>query len=453
MLKRLLLAAVVALLSVPALAAGPIWVDRVQDTSLTAGTSDFVLLNTPPTGLQAWSTVGNSNTAQYVATDTAGDWEQGLGTYSSVGPTLARTTVYASSNSGSKVSFTGTVTISLTPDSVWFAAPLPAATTCTNQFISAISTAGAGTCATVANTALANSSMTLAGHSVSLGGTQTFACADLSNGATGCSTATGTSGGTIPLLNGANTWSGVQSFNDGDVALKGATSGSATLKAPATGGGNLQFHTAGTVLNADSTDTVTNKTISGSSNTLSNIGNSSLTNSSMNIAGHSISLGGTQAIACGDLSDAAATCSSASAGTETWTRINGGSISSGTGIALGATYKRLKIVFKEVTTGSVGHVTLALSSNGGSSYGTANTIGTDVGGSSSSSGTVEVLNAGLASTSKYISGLSAIGNGSAAQDNVGVLLDFTEATQNDVTDHIKFVLSNATGTYVLWGEQ
>ncbi len=38
------------------------------------------------------------------------------------------------------------------------------------------------------------------------------ACADLSNGATGCSTATGTSGGTLPLLNGTNTWSGTQTF-------------------------------------------------------------------------------------------------------------------------------------------------------------------------------------------------------------------------------------------------
>jgi hypothetical protein len=39
-----------------------------------------------------------------------------------------------------------------------------------------------------------------------------LACADLSNGATGCSTATGTSGATIPLLNGTNTWSGVNTF-------------------------------------------------------------------------------------------------------------------------------------------------------------------------------------------------------------------------------------------------
>lgn len=50
-----------------------------------------------------------------------------------------------------------------------------------------------------------------------IGGTQ-ITCSALSNGATGCSTATGTSGSTIPLLNGANTWSGLQTFNTSDLS-------------------------------------------------------------------------------------------------------------------------------------------------------------------------------------------------------------------------------------------
>lgn len=41
------------------------------------------------------------------------------------------------------------------------------------------------------------------------------ACADLSNGATGCSTATGTSGGTLPLNNGNNIFSGFVSYTSG----------------------------------------------------------------------------------------------------------------------------------------------------------------------------------------------------------------------------------------------
>ena len=61
---------------------------------------------------------------------------------------------------------------------------------CTNQFIRSLDLSGVPSCATVANTDLANSSMTLAGHSVALGGTQTFACGDLSNGAASCSTDT-----------------------------------------------------------------------------------------------------------------------------------------------------------------------------------------------------------------------------------------------------------------------
>jgi hypothetical protein len=49
------------------------------------------------------------------------------------------------------------------------------------------------------------------------------ACADLSNGATGCSTATGTSGATLPLLNGANTWSNQQSGSVTTLSISTAT--------------------------------------------------------------------------------------------------------------------------------------------------------------------------------------------------------------------------------------
>jgi len=46
------------------------------------------------------------------------------------------------------------------------------------------------------------------------------------------------------------------------------------------------------VVGTTATQTLTNKTISGASNTLSNIGNSSLTNSAITLAGTSVSLGG-----------------------------------------------------------------------------------------------------------------------------------------------------------------
>lgn len=102
-----------------------VFADRVTDTSITAGTLDFVLLGTPPGGFQAWSVIGNTNTAYYTATDGSGNWETGIGTYSSTGPTLARTTVLASSNSNAKVSFpAGTKTVFNDPAAAWLAAPV-----------------------------------------------------------------------------------------------------------------------------------------------------------------------------------------------------------------------------------------------------------------------------------------------------------------------------------------
>ena len=78
--------------------------DRVKETSVSTGTADFAL-GGAETGFQAFSAgVGANNTTYYAAAD-ATDWEVGLGTLSSDGLTLARTTVYTSSNSDAKVVF------------------------------------------------------------------------------------------------------------------------------------------------------------------------------------------------------------------------------------------------------------------------------------------------------------------------------------------------------------
>ena len=58
-------------------------------------------------------------------------------------------------------------------------------------------------------------------------------------------------------------------------------------------GNEITFATDGAVVTETSTDTLTNKTISGASNTLSNIGNSSLTNSTIILGDDTIALGGT----------------------------------------------------------------------------------------------------------------------------------------------------------------
>jgi len=87
--------------------------NRVQETGTANTTVSFTLLGAV-TGFQTFATVGNTNTTYYAATDATGNWEVGLGTYATSGPTLTRTTVYASSNSGSAVTFSGTCNIFLT---------------------------------------------------------------------------------------------------------------------------------------------------------------------------------------------------------------------------------------------------------------------------------------------------------------------------------------------------
>ena len=79
--------------------------DRVKETTTTTGTTDFTLGGTS-SGFQTFAVIGNTNTTYYAAVDQAtGDWEVGVGTYSTTGPTLTRDTVLESSNSGSKVVF------------------------------------------------------------------------------------------------------------------------------------------------------------------------------------------------------------------------------------------------------------------------------------------------------------------------------------------------------------
>jgi len=58
---------------------------------------------------------------------------------------------------------------------------------------------------------------------------------DVSGLGTASTVATGTSGATIPLLNGTNTWSGVQTFNSGDLSATSPTFVTPALGTPASG--------------------------------------------------------------------------------------------------------------------------------------------------------------------------------------------------------------------------
>jgi hypothetical protein len=87
--------------------------DRTQQTG-TANTTVSFTLSGAVTGFQSFAGVGNTNTTYYAATDGSGNWEAGVGTYSTTGPTLTRTTILSSSNAGLAVTFSGAVSVFVT---------------------------------------------------------------------------------------------------------------------------------------------------------------------------------------------------------------------------------------------------------------------------------------------------------------------------------------------------
>ena len=115
--------------------------------------------------------------------------------------------------------------------------------------------------------------------------------------------------------------------NDGGLYVKETSGGAAT--------GSLLYDVSAnrwiagtkgsevTLPTISSTDTLTNKTISGGDNTLSNIGNSSLTNSSVNFGGVSVSLGGSDTTPAFDLQHATGLPTSALTGTITNSQLAG----------------------------------------------------------------------------------------------------------------------------------
>jgi hypothetical protein len=97
-----------------------VFADRVAESTTTTGTGTLTLAGAV-TGYQSFAAVGNGNTcdACVFAVDgngnPSGAWEVFTGTYTLSGTTLSRTTVLASSNSGSPVNFgAGTKNVILT---------------------------------------------------------------------------------------------------------------------------------------------------------------------------------------------------------------------------------------------------------------------------------------------------------------------------------------------------
>jgi hypothetical protein len=81
--------------------------DRVKETTATTGTGTLTLAGAV-SGFQSFSSaLSDGDTTYYAISESStGNWEVGLGTFTASGTTLARTTVLASSNSGSAVNLT-----------------------------------------------------------------------------------------------------------------------------------------------------------------------------------------------------------------------------------------------------------------------------------------------------------------------------------------------------------
>lgn len=136
--------------------------DRVRETTSSTGTGT-ITLGGPYAGFQGFSVIGNGNNTYYAISDpNTGAWEVGIGTYTASGNTLSRDTVLDSTNSGSLVNFaTGTKDVICTQPAERAVYVVGSNVVSTNS-------------ATVPNSLLANSSITINSSTVALGGTTTI---------------------------------------------------------------------------------------------------------------------------------------------------------------------------------------------------------------------------------------------------------------------------------------
>lgn len=191
--------------------------DRVQETTTTTGTTDFAL-GGAVTGFQTFlAGIGNTNTCYYTAIlPNSTEWEVGIGTVGGAGAELVRTTILASSASGSKVTFSAGQKFVFVTYPAEKSVNLDASgnvsalgtiasgtwngTAITDSYLATISTAGkvsnSATTATDANTASAIVARDASGNFSA--GTIT---ASLSGNATTATTATNVSG-TVAIANG-----------------------------------------------------------------------------------------------------------------------------------------------------------------------------------------------------------------------------------------------------------
>ena len=177
--------------------------DRVKDTSTTTGTGNITVSGSAPFGYQTFSTVLSVGDTFYYAIQgqSTAEWEIGLGTYASTNQ-FARTTVLASSASGSAVSFSsGTKNVFITLAAARTVQTDPSGTTPVAGSIPY----GTGTAVSYSSAGTAGQVLTSGGTGVptwtTITGTGTVTSVNVSGGTTGLTTSGGpvTTSGTITM--------------------------------------------------------------------------------------------------------------------------------------------------------------------------------------------------------------------------------------------------------------
>ncbi len=227
------------------------------------------------------------------------------------------------------------------------------------------------TLSNIANTSLSNSSVSFGGVSLALGASDDTPAFDLTNAT---SYPTSSLVGTITnaqldgsIANAKLSNSTVTISDDSSTAVNVPLGSGFTILGgsgitTSLSGSEMTIATDGGVVTETSTDTLTNKSISGSTNTLSNIGNGSLTNSSINFGGVTLSLGASDTTPAFDLTDATSYPTSSLVGTITNDQLDGSIANTklsnsvvtvgSTSIALGATATTLAGI-TDITAGSI----------------------------------------------------------------------------------------------------